>query len=219
KLSALLLFKSVNPLYGAFLLDQLGIADRAERIQALESVLELPRPLLKHVRVPWPDELPPGPLARERLDEELIRRGLMLAPLTPSDDDAHDDEVPYLPPLAEKLRLLFDAEYPRVHSLHTQPVWAAGRVLEFAGKFDNYIKSSDLVKQEGLIFRHLLRLILLCAEFAATTPPEGDPAAWQADLRGLSEQLTATCRDVDPESTDKMIEDLKAADVVAGEKA
>jgi hypothetical protein len=218
KLPALLLFKSVNPLYGAFLLDQLGIADAAERLQALESVLELPRPLLKHVRVPFPDELPPGPLARERLDEELIRRGLMLAPVPPGEDDEEEDR-PYVPPLAEKLRLLFDAEYPGVHSLHTQPVWAAGRLLEFAGKFDNYIKSYDLVKQEGLIFRHLLRLILLCAEFAAGSPPDVDPSTWQADLRSLADQFTATCREVDPESTDKMIEELTAADVVKGEVA
>jgi len=218
KLPTLLLFKSVNPLYGAFLLEQLGIADQAERLQALESVLELPRPLLKYVRVPPPDELPPGPLARGRLDEELIRRGLMLAP-APSGDDEEDDEAPYVPPVAEKLRLLFDADYPRVHSLHTQPVWAAGRLLEFGGKFDNYIKSYDLVKQEGLIFRHLLRLILLSAEFAAACPTDADPSQWQSDLRGFADQLTATCRDVDPESTDKMIEELTAADVVKGEVA
>jgi hypothetical protein len=216
KLPTLLVFKSVNPLYGAFLLEQLGIADAAERIQALESVLELPRPLLKHVRVPFPDELPPGPLARERLDEELIRRGLMLAPVPPGEDEA-EEERPFVPPLAEKLRLLFDAEYPGVHSLHTQPVWAAGRLLEFAGKFDNYIKSFDLVKQEGLIFRHLLRLILLTAEFAAACPTDVDPSAWQDELRGLADQLTATCREVDPESTDKMIDELGAADVVKGE--
>ncbi len=216
KLATLLVFKSVNPLYGAFLIDQLGIADRNERIQALESVLELPRPLLKHVRVPFPDELPPGPLARERLDEELIRRGLMLAPVPPG-EDSEEDERPFVPPLAEKLRLLFDAEYPGVHSLQTQSVWAVGRLLEFAGKFDNYIKSQDLVKQEGLIFRHLLRLILLTAEFAAVCPVDADPAAWQDDLRGLADQLTVTCREVDPESTDKLIDELSAADVVKGE--
>ena len=50
-----------HPLYGAFLIDLLGIANREERIQAFESVLELPRPLLKYVRVPF--DLPPGPLA------------------------------------------------------------------------------------------------------------------------------------------------------------
>ena len=61
KLDTLLVFRSVHPLYGAFLLQHLGLADRDERIQALESVLEMPRPLLRYVRVPWPEELPPGP--------------------------------------------------------------------------------------------------------------------------------------------------------------
>ena len=43
------------------------------------------------------------------------------------------------------------------------------------------------------------------------------PAAWQAELRDLSEQLTASCREVDPASTDEMIEQAHAADVVEGE--
>ena len=73
ELDKLLVFRSIHPLYGAFLLDQLGIADRNERMQALESVLEMPRPLLRYVRVPWPDKMPPGPLATTRLDAELIQ--------------------------------------------------------------------------------------------------------------------------------------------------
>ncbi len=42
KLQQLLLLRGLNPLYGVFLVNQLGIADRDERIQAMESVLELP---------------------------------------------------------------------------------------------------------------------------------------------------------------------------------
>src|SRR6185437_8232354 len=52
ELDTLLAFRSVNPLYGAFLLKHLGIADRDERIQALESVLEVPTSILRDVRVP-----------------------------------------------------------------------------------------------------------------------------------------------------------------------
>jgi hypothetical protein len=81
----LLVFRSVNPLYGAFLMEHLGIADRLERIQAFESVLGLPRPILRYVRVPF--DLPTGPLATTRLDEELIRRGLMVAPRAADDED------------------------------------------------------------------------------------------------------------------------------------
>src|SRR5439155_12481319 len=124
-----LAFRSIHPLYAAFLLDHLGIADREERLQAFESVLELPRPVLKYVRVPWPDDLPPGPLATTRLDAELIQRGLIAAPLPPpaDDEEASDDDEPQErpPALAEKLLLLFDATYPDLNDGPGVPVWAA----------------------------------------------------------------------------------------------
>ena len=79
ELANLLVFRSINPLYGAFLLKYLGIADQDERVQALESVLEVPTSILRDVRVPQLRDLPPGPLARERLDALLIERGLVTA--------------------------------------------------------------------------------------------------------------------------------------------
>jgi superfamily II DNA/RNA helicase len=220
-LDTLLVFRSVHPLYGAFLIEQLGIADRNERIQALESVLEMPRPLLRYVRMPRPDQLPPGPLAINRLDPELIRRGLILAPVPKSADDEEDDEEEEErpPALAEKLQLLFEATHPGVSDVSTQSVWAAGELLRFNGNFNLYVQTRDLVKQEGIVFRHLLRLILLCGEFAQVCPPETTAAEWQADLRDLSERLTASCREVDPASTDEAIQFAHAADVVEGEAA
>jgi hypothetical protein len=224
ELPKLLVFRSIHPLYGAYLLNQLGIADRNERLQALESVLEMPRPLLRYVRVPWPDDLPPGPLVTTRLDEELIRRGLIVAkpvrdPNAPEDEEDYveeeDEEYPVA--LADKLRMLFDALHPDVTDVHTQAVWAAGELLRFGGNFNKYVQSRDLVKQEGIIFRHLLRLILLCGEFAQVSPPDITAEAWQGELRDISEQLTASCREVDPASTDEMIEKAHAADVVEGE--
>ena len=71
-LDKLLVFRGIHPLYGAYLLEHLGYADRQERLQAFESVLEMPRPLLRYVRVPI-GERPPGPLEM-RLDPELIQR-------------------------------------------------------------------------------------------------------------------------------------------------
>ena len=116
ELEKLLIFRSIHPIYGAFLLDHLGIADRNERIQLLESVLGLPRQLLRSARVPLPEEMPPGPLA-DRVDTELIARGLIVARPEPTgrqknryDDDEDDD---YQAPLAEKVRTLFEAHYPR----------------------------------------------------------------------------------------------------------
>jgi hypothetical protein len=173
---------------------------------------------LRYVRVPRPDDLPPGPLATTRLDPELIRRGLILAPVPKTEDEEDDDEEEECPPtLADKLRLLFDALHPNVADVNTQPVWAAGELLRYAGNFNLYVRTKDLVKQEGIVFRHLLRLILLLEEFAQLTPPEADPDAWKAELRELSDQLTAACRAVDPASTDLMIQQAHAADVVEGE--
>jgi superfamily II DNA/RNA helicase len=216
-LDKLLVFRSIHPLYGAYLINQLGIADRTERLQAMESVLEVPRPLLKFLRVPR--DLPPGPLATTRLDNELIRRGLIAAPVPkPEDDEEEDDEEEEHPPtLAEKLRLLFDAQFPEVTDVNSQSVWCANELLRFDGNFNKYVQSRDLVKQEGIVFRHLLRLILLCGELALVTPPETTASSWQAEMRDIAEQLTASCRAVDPASTDEMIEQAHAADVVEGE--
>jgi superfamily II DNA/RNA helicase len=217
ELDKLLVFRSIHPLYGAYLVNQLGIADRVERLQAIESVLELPKPLLKYLRVPR--DLSPGPLAITRLDAELIRRGLILAPVPKTDEEDKDDEPEeeHPPALADKLRLLFDALYPDVDDVNTQSIWCASELLLFAGDFNKYVQSRDLVKQEGIVFRHLLRLILLCGELAMVSPPEIAAGEWQAELRDLAERLTASCRTVDPASTDETIEQAHAADVVEGE--
>jgi hypothetical protein len=104
-----------------------------------------------------------------------------------------------------------------VEDVRTQSVWCAGELLRFGGNFNKFVQSRDLVKQEGIVFRHLLRLILLCGEFALTCPPDAEASAWQAELRDVAEQLTACCRAVDPASTDEVIELAHAADVVEGE--
>jgi superfamily II DNA/RNA helicase len=221
ELDKLLVFRSIHPLYGAYLVNELAIADRVERLQALESVLEVPRPLLRYLRVPR--DLPPGPLATTRLDPELIRRGLVAAHLLGPPNDDEDDrggmfrEEEYPPMLADKLRLLFESLYPDVSDVRAQAVWCANELMLFNGDFNKYVQSRDLVKQEGIVFRHFLRLILLCGEFAQLCPPGVDAAEWQAELKDLADRLTASCRAVDPASTEEMIEMSHAADVVEGE--
>ena len=191
ELDKLLVFRSVHPLYGAFLVNQLGIANREERLQAMESVLELPRPLLRYVRVPRPDQLPSGPLATTRLDPELIQRGLIIArpvldPGQDDDDFEEEEEEEYPPTLADKLRLFFDALYPHEPDLQTQSVWAAGELLRYEGNFNQYVQSRDLVKQEGIIFRHFLRLISSHRRVCPGQPAgHADPAEWQKDLHEL----------------------------------
>jgi len=220
-LAKLLAFRAVHPLYGAFLIDLLGKANSQERLQIFESVLELPRPLLKFVRVPF--ELPPGPLQTDFLDAELLKRGLIAAPKLPIEGEEEEEEefVPWedRPPLfAEKVRLLFDATHPDVFDVTTQAVWAAGEVLHFGGNFQAFVSHKDLAKQEGLIFRHLLRLILLLEEFSQVTPEGIEAAVWQADLKAIADQLEQTCRQVDPMSTEETIKKAhEKVDVVEGE--
>ncbi len=222
ELAKLLLFRSVNPLYALFLIEHLGAADEAERIQALESVLELPGSILPQVRVPPPDVLAPGPLAREYLDGELLSRGLITA--QELDPSKFEDEKPgmfrerrFAVPLADKLRLLFHSDFPDVRDLRITPAWVVGDLLNFSGDFNKYVSGRDLSKQEGLIFRHLLRMILLCGEFAQVSPPNVEAADWERWLRELADGLTTTCRVVDPESTDKALESMQGPDIVAGE--
>ena len=219
RLAELLEFRSVNPIYGAFLLEHLGIADAEERIQALESVLELPGSMAKFVRVPRLEDLPPGNLAQTRLDDELLQRGLVTQhDLSVKDDPTLNWEERWTPTLAEKLKILFESQYPGVKDLRIMPVWAAGELLSQGGDFNKYITAKGLTRQEGMVFRHFLRLILLCNEFLAVSPQDTEPEEWQGFLRDVSGQLTESCRAVDPESTDKAIAAAEAqVDLVKGE--
>ncbi len=216
ELDKLVMFRGINPLYGVFLINQLGIADRNERIQALESTLELPSSVAHFVRVPKHEELPPGPLATTRLDVHLLQLGLV----TPEQlgaqqpDEEEEDDKSFLFPeervwvltLGDKLKLLFDYELPGVHGLRIQSVWSAGELLEFGGNFNKYVIGKGLQKQEGVVFRHLLRLILLIGEFRQLCPPDTTEDEWQSDLEDVEQQLTECCRQVDPSSTDKVLE-------------
>jgi superfamily II DNA/RNA helicase len=204
RLADFLQFRGVDPLYALFLLELMPQADQAERIQLFESVLELPMSLMRYVRVPPPDRFPPGTLAREFLDMEIVSRGLITAQdLYPEfDPKLPPEERKYAPSLAEKARMLFEAKYASPERVRVGGVWVAGDVLFFAGKFHNYIGSRDLSKQEGLIHRHLLRMVLLLDEFTRLTPPGLDPEEWRNELRTICDELTEACRQADPETTD-----------------
>jgi hypothetical protein len=219
-LQRLLAFRAVHPLYGAWLTDKLATASDEERVQAFESVLELPRPLLKFVRVPW--DMTPGPLQAEKLDPELTARGLIVVkPPVPEGEEPEEEEwVPWdeRPPVfADRLKLLFDATHPEVTDVTVTPVWAAAEVLRFGGNFHHFIASRDLAKQEGIIFRHLLRMVLLAEEFEQVPPAGADPEVWRTSLKQMADVLTQACRQADPQSTEETIKKAHAADVVEGE--
>ena len=87
------------------------------------------------------------------------------------------------------------------------------------GNFNTYVTTKDLTKQEGLIFRHLLRLILLTRGVRATHPAGPRPrTTWKAELKEIADKLTEICRAVDPTSTEETIKKAHAADVVEGEE-
>ncbi len=219
----LVALRGVHPLYGVFLLNQLGIADRSERIQAMESVLEVPGSVAYHLHVPSQEELPPGPLATTRLDVTLLQLGLASAEeLGAGGEEAEDEprgrgmfeERVFVLTLADKLRRLFDYDFPGLRDVRTRPVWAAGELLEFGGDFNKYITSKGLQKQEGVIFRHLLRLILLAAEFAQFCPPDTSEDEWREAMHEIADRLTASCRAVDPTSTDQTLQQAAHVDDV-----
>lgn len=232
RLSYLSQLRSINPIYGLYLVNMLQFADDGERIQALESVLELPANIAKMVRVPFPDQLPPGPLAQSILHPQLLSLGLASsAELTGHAEDEEEepdaeqlqaeaggargryrrwenrDEPPPRPlVLAEKLRRVFDYEFPGVHDVFTRAVWVVGELLEFGGDFNKYIVARGLQKHEGLLFRHLLRFILLVEEIAQIAPAESSHETWEEPLYALADRLVECCRIVDPESTDEILQ-------------
>ena len=210
-LARLLGFRSVDPLYGAFLVDVLGKANWDERVQAFESVMQMPRPLLKYVR---PKGVPPGPLETEIVRPALEQHGLLAVKPQAAEgeeEEEFEDEEPE-PWFAEKLRMYFEVQRPDVE-LEVFSVWAAGDMLQnFGGNFNLYVRTKDLIKQEGIIFRHLLRLILLCEEFAQLSPPDLPAEEWQGFLRDLANRLTDACRRVDPTSTEEAIQRAHSTD-------
>ena len=178
--------------------------------------------MARYVRVPKLDELPAGPLATTRLDHQLLELGLAtqeeLVGRQEDEDETFrrrgdgifDEEPVYLISLGEKLRRLFNFDFPKVHDVRTTAVHVAGEVLEFDGDFNKYIIAKKLHKQEGIIFRHLLRLILLIGEMIDIPPAECSEEEWEDRLSDQAARLTACCRAVDPESTDKMLEQGQA---------
>mgnify|MGYP003346312421 FL=1 len=119
----------------------------------------------------------------------------------------------YVPPpkplaLGEKLRRMFDYDFPGVHDVYTRSVWVVGELIEFDCDFNKYILAKGLQKQEGMLFRHVLRFVLLLNEISCIAPEETTPEEWELPFDRLSERLMECCRKVDPESTDEILQEL-----------
>jgi superfamily II DNA/RNA helicase len=219
RLDRLVHLKSINPLFGVYLADQLAIADPQERIATLESVLLVPGTVARFTRMPSLEEMPPGTLATTRLDPQLLQLGLATAEELGAKSDDEEEEVvdrgfgrvmfdePRVWPLTigEKILRMFRHEFPRVHNVDVRPVWIVGELLEFGGDFNKYVTARKLQKEEGILFRHCLRMILLLDEMANIPPLESTVESWEDPLDDLAEILTKACQAVDPQSTDEIL--------------
>jgi hypothetical protein len=210
QMDLLFTFRSINSLYGVFLAEHMHKANYEERLQLLESVLDLASSVSGAVRVPLSEEMPDGPLSTEYLNPLLLSRGLV----TQQELTGYFDEVTrrrvYPMALGDRMRLLFRCDFPSVSDVSVRSVWCVGDLLRFGGNFDRFVKARDLTRQEGILFRHCLRMILLCGEFALLEPPGLDPVEWRRDMTELAAILTDSCRAVDPGSTDEVITTLRA---------
>lgn len=213
QLDDLLMFRSINPIYATFLAKVLPYANQAERIQGLEAALQFPGSLVRNLRIPKSDMQPSSQFTNSFVHPQLLTRGLA----TPTELGDLPDDWAELPPeervwpltFPDKLLKLFRAEFPGVDSIGITPVWAAGELLAFGGDFNKLVTSRNLTKQEGIVFRHVLRFVLLCAEFIAYLPLDSE---WGIELSVIADELTESCRAVDPRTTDQMVESANEPD-------
>ncbi|MCB9896476.1 MAG: DEAD/DEAH box helicase [Planctomycetes bacterium] len=203
-LERLLVLRGIDPLYGDFLVHELAFSNFEEKLLALESVLDVPHKIARAASPPY--DLAPGPLQKEVLEPTLIKMGVNLDPLPPPSDDEprifyewDDPDRPKPPPtFAEMLEILFQSRLAVPEEIPIQTKWIAGGVLETQGEFFRFTGSRNLAKSEGIVLRHLLRLVLLAREFEAITE---DP-----DYTILAEKVTAVCEAVDVRYTRHLLD-------------
>ena len=124
----------------------------------------MPGSVAKSVRVPWPDRCRPGKLSSK----------WSIRPFSPAAWPPHED----LYPPADQIAMCrpscasIRSRWPRrcgcsSRTPSTTPAdYSSPRSGPSAicssdgGNFDQFVRSRDLVKQEGILFKHLLRMIL-----------------------------------------------------------
>lgn len=199
----LLDYRSVDPLFGDFLAAQLNRADFDEKLIVLEAVLEVPRAILRHVRLP--DTLPKGPLQEQVLEPQMIAMGIKIDKPEPPPEEEHrrwvdsweEVEEEPIPTFPEMLKIAFEAKLAAPEPAFVQPKWIAGDAFQRDCEFFKSVKAHNLLKQEGLILRHLLRLVILAGEFHLRTE---DP-----DYEQIAQLATQTCQRVDTAYTQRFL--------------
>jgi superfamily II DNA/RNA helicase len=207
----LLNYRSVDPLFGEYLVGRLNYADFAEKTLALEAVLQVPPTILRKVRIPR--DHPKGPLQEEVLEPQMRALGVKLQ--EDFDREAEEDDRRYLDPweiqtpeereypptFPDMLKIAFESELAAPEPVFVQPKRIAGDAFEHDCAFFQSVKALDLVKQEGLILRHLLRLAILAGEFHQRTE---DP-----EYERLAGLATQTCERVDRHYTDRFLSEAR----------
>ena len=215
----LLNYRSVDPLFGDFLADRLSHADFDEKLLALEAALDVPPPILRHCRIP--EDRPKGPLQDQVLEPLMRSMGIKLAEDFAKEReefeadvaaggrrflDPWEKELPeereYPPTFPDMLRIEFESKLAAPEPIAVQPKWIAGDALARGCEFFKSVKALNLVKQEGIVLRHLLRLVILAGEFYLRTE---DP-----DYQRLGEQTTQVCQRVDQNYTDRFLSEAKS---------
>ena len=201
-------FRSVDPLFGVFLSQQLASGNFDEKVLALESVLQVPPVILRKVRIP--EDLPKGPLQEHELEPRLVQMGVVLAQPESVEDEKPrwmraswelDDDEERPPTFPEMLAIVFEAQLAAPEPVFIQPKWIAGGAFQFECEFFKFVRSCNLIKQEGLILRHLLRLVILAGEFYVLSE---DP-----EYERMCELATQTCRRVDERYTDRFLSEAE----------
>ncbi|MGI0149857.1 MAG: hypothetical protein ACREDF_10050, partial [Thermoplasmata archaeon] len=151
--------------------------------------------------------LQPGPFQKTVIEPLLIQMGVALVQpgggivaVTNENDDpyAEYDDEPRPLLLPEMLKTLFDAKLSTPEGMLIQPKWILGAILEHGEDFFKFVRARDLLKNEGLILRHLLRLVILGGEFRARSG--GDP-----DYEHIGTVATRVCQRVDERYTDRFL--------------
>lgn len=219
RLDRLVHLRSINPLFGVYLADLLATADPEERIASFESVLEVPGTVARFTRMPRLEDMPAGTLATTRLDPQLLTLGLATPEELGAKSDDEDDEVtdrgfgrvmfdePRVWPLTigEKIHRLFQNDYPRVQGVRVRPVWIVGDLLNYDGDFNKYVTTKKLQKEEGILLRHCLRMILFLDEMANVPPLGTTVESWEDQLDDLADFLTESCKNADPQTTEEVL--------------
>lgn len=207
----LLTFRSVDPLFGAYLGDVLVRAAIEEKLLVLDSLLEMPPQVARRCSIP--DDLPKGPLQVNEIEPLLIRMGVQLV-FDQSEEEIEDrrrqrwlarepGEPQRAPTFPEMLKLAFEHGLAAPEDLFVQPKWLAGPAFhDYGCDFFKFVRGYDLVKQEGLVLRHLLRLAILAGEFFMYSQ---DPS-----YQELSELAVKTCQRVDEQYTSHFLADALA---------